>query len=404
MGSGATRLYSGSRLARRGDLVVVTINYRLGALGFLNARELAGAHEPLPANLGILDQIAALEWVRDHIENFGGDPDQVTIFGESAGGMSVGTLLGTPRARGLFHRAVLQSGAAHNVSRPERSAEVARVFLRELGLESPAPGRLEQMPLGEILRAQFETTRRMGLVDGRLPWQPAIDGELLERAPLEALADGLAADVPTLVGSNRDEWKLFMLGDRKGHRLDESGWLRRLDRTLALDLPDEAARAEAVRRAREAYSPTEGARAGGTPGDRWCAFQSDRIFHYPATRLAELQNAAGAPTYAYRFDWAPPVVGGRVGACHGLEIPFVFGTLRAPWVRAVLGTTRTARKLSHLMQDAWIQFARTGQPGHPQLPVWPEYGSERATLALGGECRVERDWLARERRFWESLS
>jgi para-nitrobenzyl esterase len=403
MGSGSTRLYSGSRLALRGDLVVVTINYRLGALGFLNARELAAGHEPLCANLGILDQIAALEWVRDHIEAFGGDPNQVTIFGESAGAMSVGTLLGTPRARGLFHRAILQSGAAHNVSGPERSTEVASVFLRELGLPSADPDRLEKMPLDDILRAQMVTTQRMGLVDGRLPWQPALDGELLPRSPLAAVADGLASDVPTLVGTNRDEWKLFMIGDRKGHRLDEAGWRRRLDRTLTLDVPDEAQRREVVRRADEAYAAPGDDRSGGTPGDRWCAFQSDRIFHYPASRLAELQAAAGAPTYAYRFDWAPPLVGGRVGACHGIEIPFVFGTLRAPWIRAVLGSTRAARKLSYRMQDAWIQFARSGRPGHPQLPIWPEYGGDRSALVLGADCQLERDWLGRQRLFWDSL-
>ncbi|MGH0035286.1 MAG: carboxylesterase/lipase family protein [Myxococcota bacterium] len=404
MGSGSTRLYSGSRIARRGDLVVVTLNYRLGALGFLNARELASGHELPAANLGTLDQIAALEWVRDHIEDFGGDPEQVTLFGESAGAMSVGTLLGTPRARGLFQRAILQSGAAHNVSSPARATEVARVFLRELGLPSPDPDRLERIGLDEILRAQSTTTQRMGLVDGRLPWQPSVDGDLLARTPLEAIAEGSSAHVPTLVGSNLDEWKLFMLGDRKGRSLDEEGWQRRLDRTLSLDLPDDESRRRAVRRAHETYTGCEGERAGVSPGERWCAFQSDRIFHYPATRLLEIQSGAGAPVYAYRFDWRPPLVGGRIGACHGIEIPFVFGTLRDPWLRPVLGSTRGARSLANRMQGAWIEFARSGRPGHPKLPDWPQYGDDRATLTLGPRCELRMDWLSRERRFWETVS
>ncbi len=398
MGSGATPLYWGSRLAKRGDLVVVSLNYRLGALGFLDARGLASGHEPPAANLGLLDQIAALEWIRDHIEAFGGDPEQVTIFGESAGAMSVGTLLGTPRARGLFHRAILQSGAASNVSSPERAGEVASVFLRELGIRRPDPDRLARAELGDILRAQLETTRKLGLVDGRLPWQPSVDGDLLAHPPLGTIASGLSAGVPTLVGTNLDEWKLFMLGDRKGRRMDEEGWRRRLGRTLALDVPDESARRQAVRRADECYRET-----GLEPGERWSAFQSDRIFNVPAARLAEAQQRAGGRVFAYRFDWKPPVVGGRVGACHGIEIPFVFGTVRDRWLRPILGSTRDARRLSSRMQDAWIQFARTGNPGHPRLPYWPEVGDDRTTMVFDRRDRLERDWLGSRRHFWESL-
>jgi len=372
MGSGATRLYAGSRLAKRGDLVVVSLNYRLGALGFLHAAALASGHEPPVANLGIRDQIAALEWIRDHIEAFGGDPGQVTLFGESAGAMSIGTLLGIPRARGLFQRAILQSGAAHNVSRLERSTQVAEVFLRELGLPRPDPDRLARQSLDDVLRAQLAATRRLGLVDGRLPWQPAIDGDLIARPPLEEIAAGLSNEVSTLVGTNRDEWKLFMLGDRRGRRLDEAGWQRRLDRTLSLCVADAEARRMWVRRADETYRDLEGERSHLSPAERWCAFQSDRIFHFPAAELARRQVAAGAPTWSYRFDWMPPVVRERVGA-------------------------------SERIQDGWIQFARTGSPGHPRLPTWPEYGPGRRTMLLDRECRLRDDWLHRETAFWEAL-
>jgi len=403
MGSGATRLYAGARLAARGDVVVVTVNYRLGALGFLNLRELAPGASPPPANVGLLDQIAALEWVRDHVEAFGGDPERVTLFGESAGAMSIGTLLGTPRARGLFHAAVLQSGAAHNVSSPERAADVADHFLRELEIPRPDPGLLERVPVGRILEAQTATAAALGMVDGRLPWQPSLDGELLPRRPVDAVAAGAASDIPLLVGTNQDEWRLFVFGDRRGPRMDETALRRRLFRTLALDAPEEGPRRALAERAYETYRMAGGVRSGASAFERWIAFQSDRIFFAPAARLAELQ-AAFAPTYAYLFDWSPPLLGRRLGACHGLEIPFVFGTLRDPWLRPLLGSTRTARRLSHRMQEAWLHFARTGHPGHAGLPHWPSYTRERRpVMVLGRDCHLWEAPFERERSFWDAL-
>jgi len=305
LGSGSSRLYSGARLAQRGDVVVVTINYRLGALGFLTWDSLCGETGRPPANAGLLDQLAALEWVRDNIEEFGGDPDNVTLFGESAGGMSVGTLLGTPRARGLFHKAVLQSGAAHNCSSPARAERISQQFVSELQIESPTPEKLGELPVGEIMRAQAITSAKVGLVEGTLAWQPSVDGELVPEQPLAAIARGLSADVPTLVGSNRDEWKLFMTGDRAGRNLDEPQLGERMRRAL----PGKNAEGDAVADlATEAYRCVGGPR-GREPAERWTAFQSDRVFHYPATRLAELQSRHQPNTYAYLFEWAPALVG-----------------------------------------------------------------------------------------------
>ncbi|MFI5316357.1 MAG: carboxylesterase/lipase family protein [Myxococcota bacterium] len=393
MGSGSTPLYSGSRLSQRGDVVVVTLNYRLGALGALALREVFSAARDTPSNPGLLDQLAALRWVRENIDAFGGDPDQVTVFGESAGAMSLGALLGAPRARGLFRRAILQSGAAHNVSSPALARGVAEQFLARLG---PAGRRLETLraaPLGEILRAQAETSVALALELGGLAFQPAVDGDLLPEPPLAALARGASSEVALLAGTNAEEWKLFMLGDLRARRMGEAALRRRFARALG---PSE------VERACAAYARAPGARTPGAPHERWSAFQSDRVFHWPAARLLDLHAAHSRDTYAYRFDWAPPIVGGRVGACHGIELPFVFGTILAPWLRPWLGAAPGARKLSHRVQEAWLAFAKTGHPGHSGLPYWPPYDTEkRQAMQLARRCSAAPDYGRDALRFWQ---
>ncbi len=382
LGTGASDLYDGRRLALRGDVVVVTINYRLGAFGFLDADGVFGRDNGIAPNVGLLDQIAALEWVRDHIEAFGGDPERVTIFGESAGGMSVGTLLGTPRAQGLFHRAILQSGAAHNVSTPQKAEAVARAFVDELGPHGASPEALRAAPLPILLAAQQRVTVRMGVTLGILPWQPTLDGRLLETMPFDAIAGGAIRPVPTIIGTNRDEWRLFLMGDPRARSLDEEGLERRVRRTLSAAFEeDEALVASAMTR----YGP-----ALGTPLQRWCAFQSDRVFNAPAALLGEACAAAGVPTYGYRFDWAPWLLGTYTGSFHALEIPFVFGTLRGGFLRVVLGSSSEARSLSRRMQDAWLSFAREGTPQARGLPAWTisSAGAPRSMI-LGPSCGVQ---------------
>jgi para-nitrobenzyl esterase len=398
LGSGSTPLYAGWRLAQRGDVVVVTLNYRLGALGFLSWKGLADGPERPPANLGLLDQIAALEWVRDNIEGFGGDPENVTLFGESAGAMSIGTLLGTPRAKGLFHRAILQSGAAHNVFEPDLADRVAQTYVEALGLKGAPTTRLAQLSVTELMRAQARTSASIGLADGAMAWQPCVDGELLTEQPLAAIQSGLSAAVPTLIGTNRDEWKLFMVSDRM--RLSERKLHERLRRLLPgcnADGEDYADLAAA------AYATVKGVR-GAEPAERWAGFQTDRIFHYPAACLADRQSDHQKRTYAYLFEWAPPIVGRWLGACHGLEIPFVFGGLRAALMRAGLVASPGAQRLCDQMQDAWIAFARTGSPEHEGLPDWPAYSRDsRYTMALGPECSLREDIHKRRREFWDQL-
>ncbi len=397
MGSGSSPLYSGGRLARRGDVVVVTLNYRLGALGGLNLRALRPGAPDAGSNPGLRDQIAALEWVRDNIAAFGGDPENVTVFGESAGGMSVGTLLGTPAAQGLFQRAIAQSGAANNVSSREQGAEIADLFLRELGIAAHDERALADVPLGEILRAQVALAILRAMRQGILAWQPSVDGDVLPASALASVAGGVSKSVPLLVGTNRDEWNLFLIGDRDGRRLDDTGLRRRLERALPGADASGRARADV---ALDAYRAARSGRGRASPVGLWSAFQSDRIFHYPASRLAEAKLAHGAPVYAYLFTFAPPLL----GACHGLEIPFVFGTLREPLLRPLFGWSSAARDLACAMQDAWLAFARTGRPGSDGLPDWPPYDTaRRQTLRLGRERSIEEAPFEDERRFWERL-
>ena len=402
LGSGSTLIYDGTQLAREGDVVVVTCNYRLGALGYLNWRSLAAdsGHGLPDTNLGLRDQLAVLEWVREHIECFGGDPENVTIFGESAGGMSVGTLLGTPRAEGLFHRAILQSGAAHNVASPEQATAAAQHFFNTLGIERPSLDALQELPVAEIMRAQLRTTTGLGLLEGILPFQPSVDDDILPEHPLEAIRKGSARDVPVLVGTNRDEWKLFMVGDPRAIGMGEEQLSERFERVLSRmgDGGDELSK-----RAFKTYYRVWGPRGGEAP-ERWAAFQSDRTFHYPASRLADLQSMHSDQTYAYLFEWSPPLIGARLGSCHGLDLPFVFGTLRHPLLRPFGLITRGAYLLSRRMQRAWTGFARSGCPAHDEFPEWPSYSLDRrSTMAMGKEYTLRDDPHERARRFWGEI-
>ena len=400
MGGGRQALYDGQTLARRGDLVVVTINYRLGSLGFLQLDELTEGAIPATGNEGLLDQIAALEWVRDEIAAFGGDPTNVTIFGESAGSISVATLLGTPRAHGLFGRAILQSGSANFVASRPHARRVAEAIVRELGLTPSAVSRLRAVPGKQLLDAQQRAYLGLqGKMRG-LPFAPVVDGDVLPRHPFEAIRDGLSQDVDVLVGTNLDEMKLFGLMDPQARSLDDDALLRRCERVI----PGEDATGSTYgRRAIVTYRRARAVRGQSvTPPDLWFAIDSDRAFRYPAMRLAELQHAQQPNVYAYLFTWPSPFLEGVLGACHALEIPFVFGTLDNPMLARFAGSGAAAERLAAQMQDAWIHFAHSGRPAHVHLGDWPAYEpTRRATMILGRESHLDDAPYEEERRFWE---
>jgi para-nitrobenzyl esterase len=400
-GSGSMPVFDGARLARRGDVVVVTIQYRLGALGYLVVPELLERGEA-GANFGLLDQIAALAWVGEHAERLGGDPDNVTVFGESAGAMSIGALLGAPAARGRFHRAILQSGAAHNVTPLDGALRTAALFREALGEDARDLDALRKLPAASILDAQQHAADQSWRhVDG-LAFQPVCEGPrpgaVLPQPPLAVVAAGDVAEVSLLVGTNLDEWRLFGLADQKLAAIDDDGLVRRVLRAPPRGVEDAAAFA---RRALATYRNARSRRVAPLPAearDLWIALQSDRVFRIPALRLLDAQHPHQPRCYAYLFTWAAAAMDGRLGSCHGVEIPFVFGTLDEPRSAQLIGDTPAARQLSERMMDAWLSFARSGDPG------WPAYdGVSRATLVLGPECAVESDPFGDERRVWDGL-
>jgi para-nitrobenzyl esterase len=400
-GSGSQAPYDGAGLAALGDVVVVTLNYRLGALGFLALPALSEEEGGVCGNFGLLDQIAALGWVREHASAFGGDPEQVTLFGESAGGMSVGTLLGTPAARGLFRAAIAQSGAAHNVSTPEQGERVAHALMKELGLSLTDLESLRGVPVSAILAAQQRVVGDLLGTGGGLPFQPVVDGRVLPRQPLEAIAEGAASGVALIVGTNRDEWKLFSLADPKLKALDEARLVRRLERALP---GRDAQGCSYAERALEVYRRARSAGEEVSPLALWNAIEGDRVFRIPAVRLADAQSAHAADVYSYLFTWESPVLGGALGACHGLDVPFVFGTAMLPALRPFVGEGPEVAELCARIQGAWIAFAQSGSPCHAALPDWPRYDPAlRPTLLLGRECCLAKAPGDEELEFWEGL-
>ena len=399
-GSGSLGLYDGARLARRGDVVVVTLNYRLGALGYLALPTAAEEEGGSLGNLGLRDQVEALRWVRDHIALFGGDPGNVTLFGESAGAMSVGTLLATPPAHGLFDRAVLQSGAGDNVYDRETAGRVAETFMKELGL---APGDLPGLRAASVEAILEAQERSLGALARDVPglaFQPVVDGDLLPQRPLVAVRAGAGAAVPMLIGTNRDEWKLYGLADDRLKTLDAAALLRRCARNIPGADADGRSRAERVV---EAYRKARQGRASVEPRDLWCAIESDRNFRHPAMQLAEAHACRQSDTYAYLFTWESPALGGALGSCHALDVPFVFGCVRDGAIPKFVGDGPAVGALSERMQDAWLAFARSGRPGHPALGDWPSYAANRrATMILGESCGVEDAPMEAERALWDA--
>ena len=385
-GSASETPFDGARLAKRGDVVVVTIQYRLGPFGFLHVN----GGTPWISNLGLRDQIAALEWVREEIASFGGDPGNVTIFGQSAGAISAGTLLCSPAADGLFHRAALQSGPPLGLD-PGVATPVAETLLRSLHVREPHE--LQHLPAEAFLAVEGSCHASPGNRPLGLPYMPVIDGELLPRDPLDVHRAGAGARVPLLIGSTRDEMTVYLLLDPQLLGLDETALRRRV-----ADLIGDA---DAAEHAIDVYRRARLERGeSAEPRDLWFALLADCRVRHPSMRLAEQNGAFSPDTFAYRFDWVSPVMEGALGACHALDVPFVFGTLADPQLGRFAGCGAEAMALSEFLQDSWIRFARSGCPG----PEWPRYdASRRQTLLLSSECRVEAAPAESERSFWDRL-
>ncbi|HMO54083.1 MAG TPA: carboxylesterase/lipase family protein [Tepidiformaceae bacterium] len=393
-GTAAEPLYDGGPLAERGDVVVVSINYRLGAFGYL----WLGDHLPdagLSANCGQLDAIAGLEWVRDNIAAFGGDPENVTIFGESAGAASVGTLLAMPAAKGLFHKAILQSGAGRAASR-ERGKEIAGMVLAELGLADNPAGILS-VEADKLLEAQTSVAMKAGRAGGPL-YGPVVDGVTLFEQPYAAVKAGSSAHVPVIIGTNRDETKLFAATMRR-EEIDDAT----LAKAVAAAVPK--ASSEQVATLIETYRGSRKAKGVAHSNlDIMDAINTDAGFKHNSVRLALAQREHQSDTYVYLFTYESPARGGSLGACHALEMPFVFGTTKAPTQDRFAGSGPDVEQLSENMMDAWISFARTGKPGHEGIGAWEPFdAARRPTMVFDRHSGLENDPYGEERRAVEAL-
>jgi carboxylesterase type B len=381
-GSGAT--YDGSHFARDW-IVCLTINYRVGAEGFLYLGD-------GDANLGLRDQVAALEWVQDNIAAFGGDPCKVTVFGQSAGAMSVGTLLSMPRAEGLFRRAIAQSGGAHQVMSAEAARRVAGRLAQKLGVDASRAA-IAAVPVDRLLQAQAELKadlmanpdpERWGRepVISMLPWQPVIDGDVVPACPIDRIVAGAGGDIDLLAGSTLDEWNFFLV---PGGAIDQVTTEALVGTIAAYGLPVDAT-----------LATYRAARPDAGPGELLSAIQTDWVFRIPALRLAEAHAKSTAATYMYEFAWRSPQFDGRLGACHGAEIAFVFDNLGDE--NKPLAGSNPPRQLADTMHAAWVAFARTGNPG------WPRYDlTRRATMRFDTASEVVDDPRATEGVLWEGV-
>ncbi|MEU3271190.1 carboxylesterase family protein [Saccharomonospora sp. NPDC006951] len=382
---GSAACYDGSRFARDG-VVFVSINYRLGAEGFLDLGD--GI-----TNLGLLDQLLALRWVQDNIAAFGGDPGNVTVFGESSGAMFAATLLAMPAARGLFRRAILQSGAGNLVQTPETARYIGRLLAAELGvpptraaIAAVAPSRVfaAQNAVMALLASRPDPRRWNGEPGARVTaWQPVIDGTNLPDRPLELMRSGASRDIDVLIGTNAEEGRLSLVpfGAHEDVTHDDVVTTMRL-----YGLP--------VDRALRAYRAAD---PGVTPGDLLALLQRDWWYRVPAYRVAEARAQAAAPTYFYEFAWRSPMYGGRLGACHFLEVPFVFDLAGSPLFQPITGP-EPPQGLARSMHTAWVAFADHGDPG------WPRYEpTHRPVMRFDTRSALVRDPEPGERTIWEGV-
>jgi len=388
-GSGSSPVTDGANLARRGDVVVVSLNHRLNVLGFSNLASVASADFAASGDVGMLDIVRALEWVRDNVAEFGGDPNTVMVFGQSGGGRKVATLLAMPSAKGLFHRAVIESGATLQLVEPEAGARVARELLATLGIATGEGQALQAVPLDRLMGAYFAVVRKMNVDQMTQGFSPAMDGRIVPQHPFHPVASAVSAGVPLMLGSTRTE--LTSSGAADDFSMSDAAMRARV-RTLLGTHAD---------RAVDVYGR---ANPGASPSDLYFLIASDHRYSGPVMKIAERRAALGAgPVYLYYFRWETPVDGGRLKSPHTIEIPFAFDNVDA--AARLTGGGAEAKALADRVSDAWIAFARTGNPNTPKLPQWPAFtAADRPTMVIDTRSRVERDPIREQRLvMWDAL-
>jgi para-nitrobenzyl esterase len=379
-GNGSYTMYDGANLARKRDVVSVTINHRLNSFGFLHLAGIGGAKFAQASNAGMLDAIAALQWVHENIANFGGDPNNVTIFGQSGGAGKVSTLLAMPGAKGLFHRAIIQSGSnLRGVSVADATA-TAQAVMTKLNVKTADD--LQKVSMDQLIAA---TTATQGL---RLA--PVLDGHSLPRDPFSPDAPEVSADVPVLLGSTETEVTFFP--NTGMEPIDDAALRARVK---------QAARADDAQAQRLIDLYRKG-RPGVSNIDVALIVESDTRVRTGIATIAELKSAKPAPVYLYYFTWRSPVHDGKLKSFHTLEIPFITENVDNATSMTGMGQDRYA--LQDKMSGAWAAFARTGNPNHKGLPNWPKFNpTQRATMIFNNECKAVNDPNGEERKALAAL-
>jgi para-nitrobenzyl esterase len=366
-GSGSYTIYDGANMARKHDVVTVTVNHRLNSFGFLYLPEIGAS------NAGMLDVVAALQWVHDNIANFGGDPNNVTIFGQSGGAGKVSTLLAMPGAKGLFHRAIVQSGANLQGFSTSDAVKTAETLMAKLNVKSAAE--LQRVPMDQLVQATLST---QGLRLG-----PVIDGKSLTGGPFTPAAPEMSADVPVLIGSTEFEVNFFP--NTNFNPIDDAGLHTAVKQATRAGDSDVDKLIAIYKRGRAGYSNVELQQV----------IASDN-FRAGVTTEAERKSAQKAPVYVYYFTWRSPVRDGKLKAFHTLEIPFVLENVDEG--KSMTGTGQDRYALQDKMSGAWAAFARTGNPNNKGLPNWPAFTTDkRATMIFNNECKVTNDPYGEER-------
>ncbi len=380
----------GENLSRRGDVVVVTINHRLNIFGYFHLGDVGGEKYASSGNAGILDLVAGLQWVHDNIAAFGGDPENVMIFGESGGGAKVCTLLTMPTAKGLFHRAALQSGLSLRFTTRERANELTENMLNELEIRTADVDKLQTMPAERLLSAMGKI---LGPGPGPLQFAPVLDGKILPSHPFSPVASPVSASIPIMVGCNTHEQSFMAVSsnDDAAFNLDDAQLQQRV-----VDLVGKNSATRIIKTYKKIHP-------GISPSELYFLLSTDRGMRMNAITLAERKFIQGrAPVYMYLFAWRSPAMDGRLGAPHTVEIPFVFYNTDIPKTMTKGGPE--VKELAGRVSDAWIQFTRSGNPNHKGLPKWPVFNiDDRATMIFDSTCQAVNDPGSVERELWDDI-
>lgn len=383
-GSGSYSIYSGQELARKHDVVAISVNHRLNIMGYLYLANFGGKWANA-SNVGMLDNVRALEWIKENIAAFGGDPGNVTIFGQSGGAGKVSTLMAMPAAKGLFHRAIAESGAALTATPAAQAMKTTELVLQKLNIKPDQLDQLQTRPWQEILEAMRPPAgaRGGGPGGGGLNFGPVLDGKSLPTNPFDPTAPALSAGVPFLTGTTATE-VTFFAPDARLHQIDDAELRNRVKASIRGSDAD-ADRIIALYRKNQ---------PGRDNIDLFLRLDTDNSFFRQGVETQAERKAAqkGAPVYMYRFEYYSPVRDGRLKAMHCMEIPFVFDNLEAG--KVYTGISPAAQRIADQMSAAWVAFARTGNPNHKGIPNWmPFNADQRPTMVFGAgsEARLVND-------------